>query len=320
MEGKAKSKNRMRLTATCLVFLLLFNSCATIMNAPTTRINVSSDQPIKLVVRGDSYSIKENRTIRVERQKDTLILTATADTLKKVIKLKPINSYYYYVNAGYFGFGFILDHKSPKRYTYQQNVFIDFNSNKTRPDRFPPSHKGQVNLIFSLPYINSFFLQPQDEPSKSNTGFWGLSTGLEYYYSSHKFVNLSASVATDFFVTVPAAVDVRGEYELMRTKYLSLTDNIQFKRFTIGYGINYSQNTWMYSDLRSNDSLLVRKDNVTKSSQSIGLVLNSYFQLGRHFNLGLIYRPTFLNVYPRREIKYEHLVSIDLAWKWRVKK
>lgn len=310
----------MRLAATCLVFLLLFNSCATIMNAPTTRINVYSDQPIKLVVREASYSIKENCLIRVDRQKDTLTLTATADSLKKVIKLKPINSYYYYVNAGYFGIGFILDHKSPKRYTYQQNVFIDFNSNKTRPDRFSPPQKGQMNLIFSLPYINSFYLQPQDEPSKINTGFWGFSTGLEYYYSSNKFVNLSASVATDFFVPVPAAVDIWGEYESMSTKYLSLTDNVQFKRFTIGYGFSYSQNTWNYSDLRRNDSILVRRDPVTKSSQSIGLVLNSYFRLTRHFNLGLIYRPTFMNVYPRREIKYEHLVSIDLAWKWRVKK
>jgi hypothetical protein len=237
-----------------------------------------------------------------------------------LIKLRPKNSFNYYANVLTYGLGFIWDSKSPKRYTYRKNVYIDYNSTKQKPERFLPSKRGQLNLVYSIPYINNFYLQPQDEPTKINTGFWGVSAGLEYYYKSNKFINLSVSGATDFFVPVPAAVDISGEYELMSSVYIGLTNNYQFKTFTIGYGLNYAKNIWDFRYSGFGDPPPPTREPVTKSNQSIGLILNSYYQLGRHFNLGLIYRPTLISVYPTMETKYEHLISLDFAWKFKLKK
>ncbi len=310
----------MKKTAIYILVLFGCNSCATLFNKPTTNIKVYSDKPTELVVNKKKYIIENTCKIKVPRQNDTLILIATSDSLKKVIKLKQQNSFNYYANVLTYGLGFIWDSKSPKRYTYQKNIYIDYYSTKKRPERFLPSEKRQMNLVFSIPYINNFYLQPQSESVKTNTGFWGLSASFEYYYKSNKFINISASAATDFFVPIPAAVDLEGEYESMSSIYFGLTNNYQFNSFTIGYGLNFSKNTWNYNYSTFGDSPPPSREPVTKSSQSIGLILNSYYQLGEHFNIGLIYRPTFFNVYPKPETKYEHLISVDLAWKIKLKK
>ena len=111
-----------------------------------------------------------------------------------------------------------------------------------------------------------------------------------------------------------------GEYEMMTSTYLSLTDNRKLKRFTLGYGINYSINKWEYIYNASFDAPPPSRDPVTKSSQSFGFVVDGYYQFGKHFFMGLIYRPTLLNIQPKTEFKYEHVISLDFVWKIRIKK
>jgi hypothetical protein len=124
----------------------------------------------------------------------------------------------------------------------------------------------------------------------------------------------------DFFVPVPAAVDISGEYALMSSTYLSLMDNYKFKRFSVGYGLNYSRNTWDYRYYARFDSQPPTREPVKKTSQSIGLTINGHYQIGKHFFIGLIYRPTALNVKPTNQFKYEHLISMEFAWRIRLKK
>lgn len=296
---------------------MFFSSCATLMNESTTRIRVRSDTPSQVIVNNKSYQLDKKLNIKVERSKDSLLLKAKSDSLSKVFVLKSKNSFYYYANILTYGIGFIWDSKNINRYTYQRNVFINYNSDITIPDSFKPCKKGQLNLIFSLPHINSFYLHPIDESTKINNGFWGLSVGIDYFYNNHKFMRLTANAVTDFFVPFPAAVDIIGEYELMSSFYFSLTDNYKFKTFTFGYGLNYSKNTWDFRIYSWEDSIPPLREPIKKSSQSIGVTLNGYYQLGNNFSIGLIYRPTFLQIRPFTEFKYEHLISVDFSWKWK---
>lgn len=91
-------------------------------------------------------------------------------------------------------------------------------------------------------------------------------------------------------------------------------------RFTFGYGLNFSKNTWeiVYHDRF--DPLPPTREPATRSCSSIGFTLDGYHQIGNHFYLGLIYKPTLLNVNPDFELIYEHLISIDFEWKFRILK
>lgn len=296
--------------------IFLLSSCASILNEPNTRIKVYTDNPSELFIGNDSFNIDLEDKIIVKRGKDSLTLVVSQDSLAKTFILKPKNSFNYYLNVFSYGLGFIWDSKSEKRYTYKRNLYLDFDSQRLR--RFKPNKKGQLDIIFSLPHINSFYLQPQNESTKINTGFWGVSGGFEYFYKSKKSIGISISAVSDLFVPVPAPVSFSGEYELMSSSYISLIDNLKINDFSIGYGINYTKNNW---DLRYYDTFdppLPSRDPVNKSSRSIGLTLNGYYRVGKHFNTGLIYRPTFLRIKPSTEFVYEHLVSFDFAWRWKI--
>jgi hypothetical protein len=166
--------------------------------------------------------------------------------------------------------------------------------------------------------VNSFYLKPENEPEKINTGFWGLSAGVEYYYTDNRFVAFTGSLNSDIFAPFPAAVDYEGYYESMSSAYLSATHNHKIKRFYVGYGLNYSRNLWRWDDGTTHEpvgTMPPPPDFGRKPSSAIGITLNGYHQLSEHFMLGFIYRPTILRVSPQTEFKYEHLISFDIAWR-----
>lgn len=124
----------------------------------------------------------------------------------------------------------------------------------------------------------------------------------------------------DFFLPVPGAVDIKGgEIETITSTYVSLTDNLKLGNFSFGYGANYSQNQWRYRYI-ADDTLSTPSFSTSKSSESVGLTFNSYYRIGKTFHIGLVYRPTFFRIKPTSEFIYEHLISIDFAWKWKIKK
>lgn len=298
-------------------------SCATFNNQPHKNLTIYTTIPSKIIFDGDTIKTIDNKAhLRVERSKEPISFIATTDSLTKTIQVKPQNSFMYWGNIfcnG--GIGMLVDRKNPKRYTYPQRIYINSADTISRYFRYEQAdNKGELQLHFSLPHINSFNLTPENEGAKINTGFLGLSIGLDYYHSKNQFVNLGISGVLDDFVPFPAPADyISGEYEFMSSRYISLSNNHRLKLFTIGYGLSYARNTWDFIYCDQFDQPPPTREPVKKRSNALGLIFPTYFQLGEHFNIGVVYRPTFYRPNMTEEFKYEHLISIDFAWKIRLK-
>lgn len=302
---------------------LLFVSCATVINQPNKRITVYTTKPSKIVYNRDTINTTKNKAkLRVRRQKKVLKIVAITDSLTKTIEIKPRKSSMFWCNIPCnYGIGMLVDKKNKKQYSYPSKIYI--NSADTIASYFKygqSNNKGEVYLHLSLPHINSFLLHPKNEPTKTNTGFWGFTIGLDYYHSKNQFLSLGISGVADFFLPIPAPVDISGEYEVMSSRYISLSNNHKLRRFVLGYGISYAQNTWDYRFYDEIDLLPPKREPVKKSHNALGLIFPAYYQLGQHFNIGVVYRPTFFNFNGANKFQYEHLISIDFSWKIRLKK
>jgi len=299
-------------------------------------LEINTNYPnAKVLVCDSLYNLPAD--LKVKRSKSDLKIRLFSDSLTRdyFVKSSP-NPAFIYGNLLWLEFSpatYLIDFTSQKRFYYGKSVYLNTSDseNVIRPplskfyyDYFSKSYstnKSQINLVFSIPWINSFYLQPQNESAKLNTGFYGISGGIEYFYKNDKYIGLTTNAVMDNLAPFPAPIDYSGAYETMSSVYLSLTDNFKFKRFTFGYGLNYSINNWelKYGGYHFDPSQQTRNP-VRKSSQSIGFTVNEYYQFGRHFFIGLIYRPSLIEIYPMTELKYEHLISLDLAWKFRLKK
>lgn len=299
------------------IILFLNSSCASIFNGRHTTTKIYTTRASKIIFNSDTIKTFANKAkIKLQRNNYSIPIIIATDSLEKRIFVKAENSFNYYCNILTYGIGFLIDRNEAKRYSYPKRIFINSLDTLSRYFRYDQDDKkGQWQLHLSLPHINNFLLRPENEPVKSNTGFWGISLGMDYYYHNKGFTNISASVVSDFFVPIPAAVDIIGEYELMTSRFLSLSNNHKIKRFSFGYGLSYSLNTWdlQFHDL-FNPPPPIRPP-VKKSKEAFGLVFSSYYQVGKSFNVGLMYRPSFWQLGSRQPVQYEHLMSLDLAWK-----
>ncbi|MFZ4797518.1 MAG: hypothetical protein ACOYMA_08480 [Bacteroidia bacterium] len=293
------------------------------MNDKYTNTKIYTTIPSKIIFKTDTIKTVKNKVqLNVERSNQPITITLFTDSLSKTILLKPKNSFAFYSNILYnCGIGILVDNNNMKKFTYPQRIYV--NSFDTISKYFSYeqiNNKGQIHLHLSLPYINSFFLLPDYEKTKQNTGFLGLCVGLDYYHSKNQYVNFSTCFVTDFFVPFPAPVHFEGIKESMYSSYLSLSNNHKIKRMSIGYGVSYSKNTWNLQQFSGIDTLSPIIEPVKKSNNAFGFIFSMYYQTGEHINIGVVYKPSFLRLDSPNKFEYEHLISVDLAWKILLKK
>lgn len=178
----------------------------------------------------------------------------------------------------------------------------------------PNSRKGNLYLQLSLPYVNNFVFKPDYETYKTNTGFLGISGGLNYYHKKNQFITLSVAGVMDFFVPVPAPVHYSGEREHMFSSFIYLSNNHKIRWLTLGYGFAYASNTWNFVYHGGYDSLFPpTRDPAYRTNKAIGLIFPIHLELGEFFYSGVIYRPTFYRFSAVQLLTYEHLISLELG-------
>lgn len=322
-------------TVGVIVVAMLLTSCATLVTRKNYSMHVSSNRSgDKVEIDSTIYNLPAE--VKVRRSKNPLKVKLISDSTSTdfTVLASPNPAF---VCGNFFWMqlspvAFLIDMTNQRRFYYGKSVFLNSydTSRVITPfvlkglrsyfSREYPWNKGRINLVLSLPHINSFYLKPAGEPKKLNTGFWGFSAGFQYVYRNNRYISITASTVTDFFVPVPAPVYIEGEIESMGSVYLSLSDNMKMKRFHIGYGISFSRNTWQYNYISYYNSPPPPREPVSKSDNSLGLVFNAFHQINRAFLIGIIYRPTLLKVSPVTRFSYEHLISFDLGWRIRLKK
>lgn len=305
------------------VLLLFINSCASITNQANTKTTIITTKTSKIICNDDTIETQNNKALlSILRSNKPVNILIINDSFTSKLLLKPINSPAYYANVLYnLGFGIWFERNNPKRYTYPSLVYINSHDSLSKITRFPNYYKkGEIHLHLSLPYLNTLYLTPDNLKINANTGFLGFCIGLDYYHSKKQFLNLSGSAVLDFFVPFPAPVHFEGVQEFRSSQYLSLTNNHKVNQFSLGYGLAFAQNNWRRTDFGSFDSAYISQPTLSKSNNALGLTFSTYIQTGQHFNLGIIYRPTFYRFNSPNSWQYEHLISIDFAWKFKLKK
>lgn len=294
------------------------NSCATILNRSHKEITIHTTEPSEISFNNHLiHTYKDKAIITTERNNRPIKIKASTDSLSKELIIYPRKSAMYWTNIFCnYGIGMLVDMNSQKKYSYPTRIYINSADTVGRYYKYPPSNnKGDVKLHISVPYINSFYMKPQKETSKSNTGFWGITAGLDYYHTKNQFLNVGVSSASDFFVPVPAAIDISGEFELMNSIFFTLSNNYKIKQFSLGYGLSFARNIW---DFRFYDRFSPKppsRDPVKKTHTAVGFIFPTYYQFGEMFNVGVIYRPTIFRPSLANKFSYEHLISVDFAYK-----
>ncbi|MDC8004855.1 hypothetical protein POV27_12405 [Aureisphaera galaxeae] len=299
--------------------LFLFSSCATLFNGRTAPITFRSKTPVQITVNDSVFTVDRSKTIRVPRSGDSLVVTAKNDSLERQFVLQPRLSFLFYYNVTNLGLGFIVDDDTDLKYGYPRFVKLDESLEWKNSSIMSSRQQGHWNLGVSLPHVNQFYFQPNGAPDASGFGFFGVSVLGEYFYKDNKFINLTAGGIIDAPVPFPASVSYDTEYETHNALFISLTDNYVLNRFSVGYGANFSRYNWAYHrEIEEEGSFM--EEEIRKSSNSLGLSLNSYYRIGERFHVGLVYRPTFVKLNAPNTFEYEHSISIDLVWKWRIRR
>ncbi len=120
-------------TTFILCSLLIFSSCASLFNRPTTRVKIATSTPSKVVIVGDTIStVKAGTKIRVQRSEAPLEVEVIDEEVSRFVEVKSQKSVAYWANGlGLFVYGIptvvgvMIDNKSPKKYTYPKNVLIN---------------------------------------------------------------------------------------------------------------------------------------------------------------------------------------------------
>ncbi|NDV65065.1 hypothetical protein [Bacteroides sp. 224] len=185
--------------------------------------------------------------------------------------------------------------------------------------------KGTIDLRLSLPYINQFTLNLHNEKTKNSIGFIGALIGLDYYHTDKMYLSLFAGGGLDFFLPLPAPVDYSsGEKEFANSIYVGLTNNHRYKSFIYGYGLSFSKDTWRHNYYGDNDDFEtfhngIRPPNKKLTEKNIGFILSAYYTPTKNFSLGIMYFPKLIHINPKTEFRYGHLITIDVAYRIRLR-
>ena len=188
---------------------IVFTSCATVLNRRTQRIDIVTNKHADVIINDKVVVNVNNRTKFIAvRDIQPIKLLVFNDSMSKELLLDSKSSFPYwfniYANAG---LGMLIDKDSPKRYVYPKRIFVDMTNNLNTFTTYNPiTRKGSLQLHCSFPWINNFLLNPIDENNyKFNTGFMGISLGLDYFYKTNQFLNISASGVHGFFYTLSSS-------------------------------------------------------------------------------------------------------------------
>ena len=293
------------LLLTCSI--LFFQSCATISNSKSTTVKIIANSPITVTYK-DSLITPSKKTSKIKplRQKDSLKFTIHSNNINKTFTFPSKKAIEYWMNIPTtYGLGFLVDYKNNKRFDYKREYYFEVDSINNTIDYLKiRNRKQELFLTISMPYVNSFLLNRNNEQNISSTGFLGVGVGLEYFYHKKRFVDAKVSGFMDFPIFVPAPISDGGN--LVREFNASITNNHLLGNVSLGYGLGYSAK---YFRIKEDGDILEEDD-----SNTLALIFPAYYHFKPNFRIGIIFRPSLFDLGRSNNFSYEHSISLDLKW------
>ena len=310
----------MRLYFYVFVQIFMFSSCALLFNKPTTNVDIYSKTPQKFVYKEDTLSTDLNGVrIQPVRAPKNLELKILTDSGSCSVKIRPtLSNYFLYDLLFFYGIPLaIIDLNTPKMFDYPQKILLTpENPEKKFSKLVNYNHQGEWYVNLSFPHINYYNFAPSANWRTVQEGFFGLSLGADYYYANHSFLNFTVGHTNDFPFPFPALVDYFGPYYGTRSFYSTISTNFKYYFLSIGAGLSTSYNMWYYHSYFGLPYLNANRD---RNYMTFGMVFPAYLQLGKIFQLGVVYRPTFVQFgKTTANFRYDHVISIDFAWKFNI--
>jgi hypothetical protein len=288
------------------------------MNQPAQKIRVVSDPSAKIIsitTPGSTDSIskkslKQQDTWYVKRGKALILITVQLDSITKTVKLKPVSSPAYWLNI-YFngGIGMLVDRNNLKRYAYPVNNYLSMKDTIVSVSRLMPVQKGAVNFSLSLSFINLFYMRSVNG-RRPFGGVFGFQGGIDYYYRHNTYLSAGFGAGTDHGIGEYIG---KGYYETGSSLFASIRNNHNIGRFDWGYGLSFLQLGWR--NVTFGDT--INMDRALKS-RMIGLSFNTSYRLGKIFRVGILYQPGLFNVSSTPALDYQHSISFNFIWKFKL--
>lgn len=307
------------LIISCLAFG--FCSCATILNPIDKAMTIYTSGPSKIIIKKDTLHTEANEvSFLVPRSKEPLNLQVLTDSTDRVMPIPARSSFAYYLNIAYnFGLGMLVDQNNPKGFTYPRRIYLDTTAKGWV--RYQPNlgaQKGEVNVHLSMPFLNAFLQKPTQDGAKASTGFLGLAFGLDYYHQNNQYLKLGFVTVSDFFSPLPALYYVEGGRDYLNSAFGYLSNHHRIKRLDWGYGLSLAENRWAVDNYIDDPDSNPAQGSQRKRSVSAGLIFSGHYFTGPSFHIGLQYCPSLWRLYKNPGFRYEHVISLDLAWKIRL--
>ena len=279
------------------------------MNSPMEKITIEKSANIDSfkILNKNSWKIQSNN-FYVRRQKEPLIISYKIDSVEKQKIIPYQNSFFYFAGNLYPPLwpGFLIDKNNPKRYAYPQNIYLNDADTSEKAKRWKPLGNGTVSFEISIPFINSAS-NTVGVPFRNVGGLFGISTGLNYYYSNNSSISLNTGI-----ITTSTIGEFFGDYTLNNAKssFIGIRNNNNIGSFSIGYGLNICKNVW---------SVYTHKDSLYTSSNfkntGIGISLDAQYRFGKYFYAGLLYQPSFIWFKKEAPKGLQQFISFELLGK-----
>jgi hypothetical protein len=281
--------------------LLSVCSCATILNGENQKIFLSFDSSVKRITVNGNQAFG---SVLVRRSEKPLRILLHTEDKTYYYAIEPHSSLAYWMDIPFtYGIAMFFEHDSPKRWSYPKSS--TFRIRDSLPERWDhePIPKGNIMLHTALPHANWFALDRQN--GRASSGFWGGELGVKYFFAENSNISFVAGAATDFFLPVPAAVDIEGPWVSTYTLYVDVRAMHQTDDFQFGAGISGTNMGW---SIRQDTS-----GRFTGDAQSLlGFSSIASYRVGKDAAIGVLYHPYLLRLDGGISPTYQH--HIALVW------
>jgi hypothetical protein len=308
--------------AELFIFLLPFlTSCATLLNKEYVRVEIHTPASTQLVILEDTFLTEDNfLELELYRQGEPLPIQVISDSSFKEIELQSRLSPAFYgsLTGILFGAPFV-EFTGDKIYTFPKSIYIDASSSSFDYQYFSLPQKGEWYLYSALPYMNHILWHNDREDNYIHrTGYLGFSLGLEYYYQTNRFIRFSAS-HTSAYENIGDRRDLEIEEFSLISKYLSITHHHRWNRFSFGYGLGYQRREIFKRSLNNNNFGSGFSSRIINDwHNAFSIPLPAAIQLNSQLYLGFIYMPSLYLAPSPLAFRYEHVFTVEIAWKPRI--